>query len=537
MPTQSLQSLQFLDRSIALSPGSFWKGMEMSKDRLIGIDVGTTSTKAIVCDPEGLLLAQASQEYPTHYPHPNWAEQDPADWWRATCSVLRRIFAERSIDPQRVAGVSVSCQAPSMAPVDEQSQPLRLALIWMDRRSEPQCNWLREQVGEEVITHTNGGRVDPYYLAPKLLWFKENEPALYRRTHQVLQANGYVVHQLCGAFSMDLSHAPLALFYDSLRLTWSAPLLERMGLDAAKLPPLQPCSAVVGQVTPAASAATGLAVGTPIVAGMTDGTAAGLEAGLVRVGDAVEMTGQSTVLLICSDRPYLGDALIPLGHAIPGRHLVVGALVASGGALRWFRDQLGEVERQEAARLGVDPFELLSQAATQSPPGANRLIFLPYMYGERSPIWDSDARGVFFGLSLATQKADLVRAIMEGAAFGLRHNVEVATAGGFPLANLACVGGGARSSLWNQIKADVLNRPIHLPRAATGAPLGDAIVAAAGVGLYPNIESAVAGMVRAGALHQPRTEWTARYDALYQVYVSLYPSLKSAFQQLARLPA
>jgi xylulokinase len=211
-------------------------------------------------------------------------------------------------------------------------------------------------------------------------------------------------------------------------------------------------------------------------------------------------------------------------------------LVASGGALRWFRDQLGASEQEAAARLGVDPFDLLSEAAAQSPPGANRLVFLPYMYGERSPIWDSAARGVFFGLSLASQKRDLVRAIMEGAAYGLRHNLEVAAAAGFDATTLACVGGGARSALWNQIKADVLQRPIRLPRAATGAPFGDAVVAAAGVGLYPSIEAAVATMVQQGATYQPQRALAPRYDALYRIYLDLYPALKASFQALAAIP-
>jgi xylulokinase len=508
----------------------------MTKRLLIGIDIGTTSTKAVIFDLDGAVLGQASQEYPTDYPHPGWAEQDPEDWWRATCTVLQRLFANTGIDPQGVVGVGISCQAPSMTAVDHRGQPLRPALIWLDRRSEAQCAWLREQVGEETITQINGGRVDPYYLAPKLLWFKEQEPSQYERTHQVLQANGYVIHKLCDVFRMDISHGPITLFYDSLGLAWSGLLLDRMGIDPAKLPAPVLCSTVVGVVTQAAASATGLAPGTPVIAGMTDGTAAAVEAGLVNAGDAVEMTGQSTVLLICSNQPYLGNELIPLGHAVPGKYLVVGALVASGGALRWFRDQLGEVERQEAARLGVDPFDLLSHMAAQSPPGANRLIFLPYLYGERSPIWDSDARGVFFGLSLATQKADLVRAIMEGAAFGLRHNVEAATAGGFPLASLACVGGGARSAVWNQLKADVLNRPLRLPQAAIGAPLGDAIVAAAGVGLYPSIEAAVAGMVRTGSVYQPQADFVSRYDALYEIYKRLYPALKASFRQLAAVP-
>lgn len=505
----------------------------MTRRLLIGIDIGTTSTKAVVFDSQGVMLAEASQEYPTVYPHPNWAEQNPVDWWQATCAVLNKIFLDKTIDAHAVASVGISCQAPSLVAVDRQGRPLHPALIWMDRRSEPQCDWLREQVGEENISRINGGRIDPYYWAPKLLWYKDQRPDLYRQTHQLLQANGYVVYQLCQAFSMDLSHGPLALFFDSAKLTWSTPLLERMRLDPAHLPPLLASTAVVGEVTPAAASATGLIAGTPVVAGMTDGTAAGLEAGLLEVGDAVEMTGQSTVLLVCSDRPYLGKDLIPLGHAVPGRYLVVGALVASGGSLRWFRDQLGETEQLAAARLGIDAFELLSKAAAHSPPGANRLLFLPYMYGERSPIWDSDARGVFFGLSLATQKADLVRAIMEGAAFGLRHNVEAATAGGFPLATLACVGGGARSALWNQIKADVLNRPIRLPQVAAGAPLGDAMVAAVGAGIYGSLEEAVAQMVTKGEIYQPRAEFVDRYEALYQVYLGLYPALKASFKQLA----
>lgn len=508
----------------------------MANDLLIGIDIGTTSTKAVLVDRHGALLGEASQEYRTAFPHPNWAEQDPEDWWRATCSILPRLFASTGRTATEVAGVGISCQAPTLAAVDRHGQPLYPAMIWLDRRSEAQCTWLRQQVGEEAISRINGGRIDPYYLAPKLLWFKEHEPELYRQTYQIVQANGYIVHKLTGIFGMDSSHGPITSLFDSRQENWSATLVQQAGLDATKLPPVQPCASVVGAVTPAAAAATGLAAGTPVIAGMTDGTAAGIEAGLVNVGDAVEMTGQSTVLLICSDCPYAGVDLIPLGHAIPGRFLVIGALVASGGALRWFRDQLGEMERQEATNLGVDPFELLSQAAASSPPGANRLVFLPYMYGERSPIWDSDARGVFLGLSLASQKADLVRAIMEGAAYGLRHNMEVAAQAGFVAQRLGCVGGGARSAVWNQIKADVLNRPITLPQAATGAPLGDAIVAAAGVGLYPSVEAAVAGMVNQGATYQPQPQWTARYAALYQVYVGLYPVLRSSFKALAAVP-
>jgi xylulokinase len=507
----------------------------MPVELLVGVDVGTTGVKAIVCDRYGNVLAQAGEEYPTSFPQPGWAEQDPEAWWLATCSVLRQALAHSGVSPKAIAGVGVSCQAPSLVAVDKLGAPVHPALIWMDRRSEAQCELLRSTLDEDVIAQINGGRIDPYFLAPKLLWLRDAAPDAYARCHQVVQANGYIVYKLTGVFSMDSSHGPLTLCFDSAQSEWSPRLIDAMGIDPAKLPPITPCAEVVGVVTTHAAAATGLTAGTPVIAGMTDGTAASIEVGLVRPGDAAEMTGQSTVLLICSDTPYRGKVLFPLGHPIAGLHLVVGAMVATGGALRWFRDHLGESEVVEAQRLGVDPFELLSQKAEQSPPGANRVIFLPYMYGERSPIWDSSARGVFFGLSLATTKGDLVRAIMEGAAYGLRHNVEAAAEAGFALDTLACVGGGARSALWNQIKADVLNRPVSLPAAAFGAPMGDAIVAAAGVGLYASIADAVAHMVKPGKVYAPLAANVARYDRFYRIYRELYPALRQLFRDLAEV--
>jgi xylulokinase len=508
----------------------------MANVYLAGIDIGTTGAKVVLCDAQGQVAAQASQEYPTSYPRPNWAEQDPEDWWAATCRIVRRALDVAGIDPQQIAAIAVSDQAPSVVAVDRQGEPLGPALIWMDRRSQEQCAWLRAEVGAERIATINGGCVDPYFLAPKLLWVQQHAPALYARCHQVLQANGYIVHRLCGAFCMDSAVGPLSLLFDSAAQNWSPELVGAMRLDATKLPPVAPCTQIVGHVSAQAAAVSGFAAGTPVLAGMVDGTAAAIEAGLVHTGQAVEMTGQSTVLMIVSARPYQGQALFGLGHAVPGLHLVVGAQVATGGALRWFRDQLGAEERAEAARLGSDPFALLSQAAASSPPGANRLVFLPYMYGERSPIWDADARGVLFGLSLATTKGDIVRAVMEGAAFGLRHNIEVAAAGGYGPATLASVGGGARSAVWNQIKADILQRSLQLPSAASGAAMGDAIVAAAGAGIYGSVAEAVAHMVAPGPEYQPRPHVAALYDELYQVYRALYPALRGEFGRLAGVP-
>jgi xylulokinase len=505
----------------------------VSKEILMGVDIGTTSVKTVLINRLGEIISQASQEYPTAYPHPGWAQQDPEDWWRAVCLTMKKVLVTSRISPQEIAGVGASCQAPTLVVVDERNEPIYPALIWMDRRSDDQCDWLRENLDESIVSGTNGGRIDPYYLAPKILWLRENEPDIYRGTRTILQANGFIVNRLCGTISMDLSHGPLTLFFDSRKQTWSSQLMDAMHIDPKLLPPLYPCAQIVGEVCAEASDSTGLAKGTPLIAGTVDGAAAALEAGLINRGDAVEMTGQSTVLLICSDQPYFDKDLIPLGHAIPGKFLVVGAMVASGGALRWFRDQLGEVERKAGEMLDVNPFELLSLKAASSPPGSNHVLFLPYMCGERSPIWDSDARGVFFGLTLATKKTDLIRAIMEGSAFGLRHNMEVATQGGFIPNTLSCVGGGSQSQVWNQIKADILNMAIRLPRISTGAPVGVAIIVAVATSIYPSIEEAVKNIVIFDRQHQPNHQNREIYDRMYDIYVNLYPVLKDSFKQLA----
>jgi xylulokinase len=265
-----------------------------------------------------------------------------------------------------------------------------------------------------------------------------------------------------------------------------------------------------------------------------DGTAAAVEGGLLADGDAVEMTGQSTVILVCSSRPYLDRSLISLVHGVPGKYLAVGGSTAGGGSLRWWRDTLADAERAAGRATGRDPFQLLDEVAAGSPPGANRLVFLPYLFGERSPIWDSDARGVFFGLSLWTTKADMVRAVLEGAAYGLRHNMEAAASAGFPVTGLGCVGGGARSSLWNQIKADVLGKPVRQLRAGIGAAMGDIMMAGVGVGVYRDFAEAKAAVYEVQREFTPNPANRQMYDDLYGIFLGLYPALRPQFTDLAR---
>jgi xylulokinase len=501
--------------------------------------VGTTGVKAVLVEADGAITAQAAHEYPTRYPAPGWAEQDPEAWWASACRAIAQVLAAADQNAtHRVAALCVSSQAPTLVLVDGDGRPVAPAILWLDRRSEPQCGWLRSHGWEQRIGRASGGRVDSYFLAPKLLWVAQERPT-WLQGATLLLCNGYLVLRLTGERCVDRSHGPLTQLYDSATGEWHGALLDAMGINPALLPPLLECGAVAGRVTPVAAAATGLVAGTPVLAGMVDGTAAALEAGVVLPGQAVEMTGQSTVLLLCSKTPYRGRDLFALGHAAPNRHLVVGAMVATGGALRWFRDQIGAAEVAQARQTGADAFDLLTAAAADSPPGANRLLFLPWLYGERSPLWDATARGVFLGLSLATTRGDLARAVLEGAALGLRHNLAVAQEGGYTIDSLVCLGGGARSRLWTQIKADVLQRPVlvpHAPDQAGGAAVGDAILAAAAAGIHPHVDAAVAAMVRPMKRLTPNPAVAQLYDELFAVYRDVYPRLQPAFAALAALP-
>jgi xylulokinase len=488
-------------------------------DAVLGVDVGTTAVKAAVVSVEGRLLGAASVEYPTSYPRRGWVEQDPDDWWRAACGAIRGALEESR--RREVAAVCVSAQAPTMLPADAGGRPLRPALIWMDRRAEAECARLREELGEELVQRTTGNRIDPYFVAPKLLWFREQEPGLFSRARVYLQATGFVVHRLTGELTLDREHASLLSLRELSRETWSEPLCEAVGVTPELFPRLVDGDEVVGHVIAAAADATGLREGTPVTGGTVDGPAAALEAGVVDQGQAAEMTGTSTVLILPSERPRSEPAFVAMRHAARGRWLLLGAMVASGGSLRWLRDVLGE-----------SSFDELTAEAEHEPPGAGGLVFLPYMLGERSPIWDSDARGVFLGLTLASGRSALVRAVLEGAAFALRHNVEVATAAGISVGELRSVGGGARSRLWSQIKADVVGVPVLLPETSIGAPFGDAALACVAAGLHADVGGLVR-TVRIRERFEPRAETVERYDALYGVYRSAYDSLRDEFRRLA----
>ena len=502
---------------------------------LLGIDAGTSSVKAVLLDLGGNLCAVGQAEYPLHHIRPAWVEQDPEDWWQATCKAVGETLAKVPHGAERVLGMAVSSQAPTLLPLDHSGRPLRPAMIWMDRRAESEAARLAELVGAEEIHRITGNRPDSFYLAARLLWLRNHEPEVLKKTWQFAQVNGYLNYRLTGRLTVDPAHAVLMQMRHYATPEWSEVLCSACGVDPAQFPEVVDGHRVQGEVTVEAAKATGLRAGTPVMAGTVDSPAAALEAGVTEPGIAVEMTGTSTVVIIPNDRGLTEPALIAMPHALPGIHLLLGAMVSSGGCLRWFRDQLGQPEAQAAMDHGADAFDLLTQQAAQAGPGSEGVIFLPYMMGERAPLWHANARGVFFGMSLATSKAALVRSILEGAAFALRHNVEVAARAGAEVREMRSVGGCSRSDVWNQIKADVLGMPVLLPRTSVGSPYGAAILAGMGAGAFPDVRKSLAEMVHLDRRFEPNLANHEKYTRIYRVFRDIYDHLKCDFDSAAAI--
>ena len=506
-------------------------------DLLLGIDVGTTAAKAALFDLRGRLVASESSEYPTRFPADNAVEQDPEDWWKAVCLSIRALIEDDKGRANRIRAIGVSAQAPTLLPVDSSGVPVRSALIWMDRRSGRQTEELSERFGFDAMVQRTGNRPDPFFVASKLRWMSEHEPSLLKRARWFLQINGFINHRLTGEFSLDAVHHSLLQLHDHSSNDWCNDILKWCGVASDRFPVASAGSKVIGTVHRSASEATGLRIGTPVVCGTVDGAAAALEAGVLDPGTAAEMTGTSTVLMMPTATLRPNPAFISMPHAIPERSLVLAAMVSTGACLKWFRDELGSQEKQEAAKTGKDVYDLLTAEAAKSSPGSEGVFFLPYMMGERSPLWHTQARGVFFGLSLASRKADILRSILEGTAFALRQNIEIARDAGLVINTVRSVGGGARSSLWCRIKADILGLPIEVVKDSGGAPFGAAVLAGMGCGLISDPGQFVKNVVEVEQSYEPDLLLADGYNQRYQHFCNLYTSIRERYDDAAALPA
>lgn len=500
------------------------------RDYLMGIDVGTSACKVSVFDGDGALLSAASSGYALMTPRPGWVEQDPDDWWRAVCAACKE--ALDGLDAGRIAGVGIDGQSWAAVALDGDGQPLCPTPIWMDTRAEGLCRELDARLGERLFA-VSGNPLSPSYTLPKVLYWQRHAPDMLARTGKVLQCNGYIAYRLTGTLSHDVSQGYGWQVFDQRRLTWDRELCREVGLPERLLPELAACHEVVGRVTEAAARLTGLAPGTPVVAGGLDAACGTLGAGVLHAGQTQEQGGQAGGMSICIDQYAADPRLILSAHVVPGRWLLQGGTTGGGGTLNWFARELAGYAAAEAAERDCSVFEVLSEEAEAVPPGSDGLFFLPYMSGERSPLWDPNARGVFFGLGYDKSRGHLVRAMMEGTAFALQHNLEVAAAAGAEVDAMVTVGGAGNSRVWTQIKCDVTGKAIEVARSDTATTLGAAMLAGVGVGLYPDFDAAVQRCVRLTRRQEPNPDTAAAYRRSYDLYRKLYPALHPLMDEVA----
>lgn len=503
----------------------------MKQSYLMGIDIGTSACKVAVFDRQGQVLASASGDYPVYYPREGWAEQDPEEWWSAVCGAVRQVLKKADVRPEEIAGVGIDGQSWSAIAIDKDGKVLTNTPIWMDTRAQSICDRLNEDIGADEIFRVAGNSLQPSYTTAKILWYKENLPEVYRKTHKILQSNSYIAFKLTGQISQDLSQGYGLHCFDMRTGQWDEEMCKKLGIPREFLPEIVPSDQIIGTVTKKAAEESGLAEGTPVAAGGLDAACGTLGAGVIHAGETQEQGGQAGGMSICMEQ-YQADPRLILGfHVIPGKWLLQGGTTGGGGVMRWFEREFADYERLMKEQTGVSSLDQLNEIAEKVDPGCDGLVFLPYMAGERSPIWDPHAKGVFYGFDFSKTKGHMVRACMEGVAFSLRHNLETAEKAGAEADILRAMGGSANSLLWTQIKSDITGKAMAVPASDTATTLGAALLAGVGTGFYKDYEEAVSQTVKVTRIHHPDPEKKAVYDKNYETYLELYRSLSGLMKK------
>ena len=494
---------------------------------VLAIDAGTTGVRSMFFDTRGNVLGRAYAEYQSSFPNPSWVEQDAESWWATSCETIRAALSETGLDPERVASISVTNQRETIVPVGESGIPLRNAIVWQDRRTVPQCQWIQKEVTPTAVYSITGLTVDPYFSAPKILWIKQNESELFEKTHKFLLVHDYLIYQLSDEFVTDFSNASRTMLFDLRRASWSEKLLDSFGIPNEKLPDAVESGTRVGELTAKAAAATGLKEGTPIVAGGGDQQCAALGVGVVKEGRLKSTTGTGTFILAYSKTVRLdpGHRVLCSRHVVPGAFVVEASMFTTGSALKWFRDNLGSEERTIADDRGIDPYEVITEEADKIPAGSEGVIHIPHFVGAGAPNWNPHSRGVFAGLALGHTRAHIIRAILEGVSYEIRTNVEVMRELGLPSQEVRVTGGAARSETWMQIQADVLRMPVIRTQMEEATAVGAAILACKGIGVFKSVASAAEEMVRTLPPLKPTKQTLDVYQKGYKKFKELYSAI------------
>lgn len=504
---------------------------------LIGIDLGTSGTKTVLFDESGRELASATVEYPLYQPQNGWAEQRPDDWWDASVRTLRKVIAQAGVAPEDVKGVGLSGQMHGLVMLDADGNVLRDSILWCDGRTAAECAEITDRVGAQRLIDITANPALTGFTAGKILWVRKHEPEIYAKCRHILLPKDYVRFKLTGEYAAEVSDASGMNLLDVPNRSWSREVLEKLEINPDLLPVVRESCEIAGRVTAEAAGLTGLAEGTAVVGGAGDNMAAAIGTGVVETGKAFTTIGTSGVVFAHSDSVAIdpGGRVHSFCSAVPGAWTVMSCTLAAGLSLQWLRNNFFLSEMETAVGMGKDPYYLMDQQAERVPIGANRLLFLPYLMGERSPLLDSDARGVFFGLSNIHTKYDMLRAVLEGVVYSQRQNLDILRGMGVRFEEMLATGGGGTSPLWRQMMADLFGCAVTTLQNNQGPALGAAILAGVGAGLYPDVATACRSMIRRNPPMEPNVENSAKYAPYYELYCSLYPSMKDSFATLAKL--
>ena len=495
---------------------------------LLGIDLSTTGAKALLIDREGRVVSSATTPLRISTPFPLWSEQDPHEWWTATAHSIAQALAGAGLSGESIAAIGLTGQMHGLVMLDDEGHVLRPAILWNDQRCGAECDDIRARVGREKLIAITGNDALTGFTAPKILWVEKHEPEIYRRTRHILLPKDYIRYKLTNVLAMDKADGSGTILFDLRRRTWSAELLDLLNIPPDWLPPTFEGHETTGEVTREVAELTGLRAGTSVVAGGGDQSAQAVGVGVVRPGSMAVTLGTSGVVFAATESALIEPAgrLHAFCHAVSGRWHLMGVMLSAAGSLQWYHDKLAHHKS----------FDELVKEASDIPAGSEGLIFLPYLSGERTPHPDPLARGAWIGLTTRHSQAHLTRAVLEGVAFGLKDIFNLMKEVGLgSVDQIRVSGGGARSSLWRQIIADIFEAELVTVNTTEGAAYGAALLAGVGAGVWPDVDTACARTIFVGDRVTPNAEASEKYRSVYQEYESLYPALKATFHRLSNI--
>lgn len=504
---------------------------------VIGVDCGTSGTKTVLFDESGNVIASKTIEYPMYQPKNGYAEQDPADWSNAMINTIRAVMTQSGVSKDDVKGVGISGQMHGLVMLDKDGNVLRKSIIWCDQRTANEVEEMNQKLGEKKLIEITANPALTGWTAAKILWVKNNEPEIYEKCAHILLPKDYLRFILTGEFATEVSDASGMQLLDVPNRCWSDEVLSALDIDKKLLGKVYESCEVTGEVTAKMAELTGLKAGTIVVGGAGDNAAAAVGTGVVEDGKAFTTIGTSGVVFAHTSN----ISIDPKGRvhtccaAVPNSWHVMGVTQGAGLSLKWFRDNFCNAEKETAALMGVDEYYLMDKEAETVPVGANRLLYLPYLMGERTPHLDPDARGTFFGLSAMHTKKDMLRAVLEGVSYSLRDCVEVFREMNINVSDMMACGGGGTSPLWRSMLADLYNCPVKTVASKEGPALGVALLATVGAGIYSSVPEACKAVIKTDKTQEPNTQSVPEYEKYYQIYREIYPALKASFKKLGAL--